>query len=154
MLLDHDGLNKTWTDGVSQSDYLGELGDFEEDDLTVHNEFALYRLHKLIGGTSHTKMDLSKNRRGADCTSSHNDLTGMFGEADESNENEDNNDTGDDDSEEVRVVGKLSFNYFRERLIEHFDILFKNKKIVWPTRNKATRKSNRVVQEMMNQQES
>ena len=58
------------------------------------------------------------------------------------------------DSEEVRVVRKLSFNYFWERLIEHFDILFKNKKIVWPTRNKATRKSNRVVQEMMNQQES
>ena len=68
MLLDHDGLNKTWTDGVSQSDYLGESGDFEEDDFIVHNEFALYRLHKLIGGTSHTKMDLSKNRRGADCT--------------------------------------------------------------------------------------
>jgi len=62
-----------------------------------------------------------------------------------------NNDTGNDDSEEVRIVRQLSFNYFRERLIEHFNILFKSKKIVWPTRNKATRKSNRVVQEMMNQ---
>ena len=37
---------------------------------------------------------------------------------------------------QVRVIRELDFDYFRARLVEHFDILFKQQKIVWPTRNK------------------
>jgi hypothetical protein len=32
----------------------------------------------------------------------------------------------------VRVVRHLSLKFFREHLVEHFDILFEQGKIVWP----------------------
>ena len=38
------------------------------------------------------------------------------------------------DSEEVRKVADLGLGYFRSRLVEHFDILFKQNKIKWPAR--------------------
>jgi hypothetical protein len=34
----------------------------------------------------------------------------------------------------VRIVRKLSLEYIRTRLVEHFDILFKNGRIQWPSR--------------------
>jgi len=39
----------------------------------------------------------------------------------------------DDPPETVRVVRNLSLNYFRRKLIEHFDILFQRKELVWPS---------------------
>ena len=35
----------------------------------------------------------------------------------------------------VRVVRKLSQTYFRERLVEHFEIRFQQHTLVWPKRN-------------------
>ena len=35
---------------------------------------------------------------------------------------------------EVRVVSKLPLGFFRSRLVEHFDIKFKNGDIKWPAR--------------------
>jgi hypothetical protein len=35
---------------------------------------------------------------------------------------------------QVGVVRDLDFEFFRGRLVEHFDILFKQQKIVWPAR--------------------
>ena len=50
-------------------------------------------------------------------------------------------DFADDD---VRVVRKLSLNYFQDRLVEHFDILFHSPSlggVVWPlSRGKQPRK--------------
>ena len=43
--------------------------------------------------------------------------------------------------EGVRVVKDLTLEYFRGRLVEHFDILFQKKQIVWPKRNKERRPS-------------
>jgi hypothetical protein len=39
-----------------------------------------------------------------------------------------------DESESVRVVRNLSLNYFRKKLIEHFNILFQHHELVWPSR--------------------
>jgi hypothetical protein len=39
----------------------------------------------------------------------------------------------DDPPETVRVVRNLSLNYFRRKLIEHFDVLFQCKELVWPS---------------------
>ena len=36
----------------------------------------------------------------------------------------------------VQVVRHLSVKYFRCKLIEHFDILFKRHELVWPTHRK------------------
>ena len=47
---------------------------------------------------------------------------------------------GDDDCVDgIHEVGKLSLNYFRQKLIEHFDIKFKAGEIIWPrSRGKQT----------------
>jgi hypothetical protein len=34
----------------------------------------------------------------------------------------------------ARIVRKLSQDYFRTRLVEYFDILFKKNRIQWPSR--------------------
>ena len=39
-----------------------------------------------------------------------------------------------DESESVRVVRNLGLNYFHEKLIEHFNILFQRHELVWPSR--------------------
>jgi hypothetical protein len=38
----------------------------------------------------------------------------------------------------LRIVRKLSLPYFRDRLVKHFDILFRQNKIKWPTQMVAT----------------
>jgi len=49
----------------------------------------------------------------------------------------DNEDVYDDDAiygENIRQTSELGLGYFRSRLVEHFDILFKQNKIQWPAR--------------------
>jgi hypothetical protein len=41
-------------------------------------------------------------------------------------------DDANDSVDGIRVVRNLSLNYFRGRLVEHFDIMFKEGKITWP----------------------
>jgi hypothetical protein len=38
----------------------------------------------------------------------------------------------------IRAVRKLSIQFFRSKLVEHFDILFKQNQIKWPSRNGLT----------------
>jgi hypothetical protein len=38
----------------------------------------------------------------------------------------------------IRAVRKLSLQFFRSKLVEHFDILFKQNQIKWPSRNGLT----------------
>ena len=46
----------------------------------------------------------------------------------------------EDDGEEaeVRVVNKLSQKYFRDRLVEHFNIMFRRGELRWPKRRGTT----------------
>ena len=52
------------------------------------------------------------------------------------------------DSSGTRVVRLLPFEFFRRKLIEHFEILFERRKIVWPRRNARTGKVRRLMREM------
>ena len=48
--------------------------------------------------------------------------------------------SNDDGFDGVRVVRNLSLTYFRGRLVEHFDIKFKEGKVKWPcSRGKVLR---------------
>ena len=38
------------------------------------------------------------------------------------------------DDGHVRIVGNLGLGFFRNRLVEHFDILFTQNRLVWPER--------------------
>lgn len=115
MLLDVDGLNDEWENGVS-GDWEGEMGQHDIEDVPL--------IFQRVGG-------------GLDF-----DFSGMG--------------SGGDDSDEARHFGSgpggagaggataaagaipvrtLGLEEFRRKLITHFDILWKQKKIVWPSRN-------------------
>ena len=129
MLLEVDGLDKSWQGGVRQSDYAEELENVDTSDPAVQNVFALYWLNNPGSNISYTgAFDLSGMGSGND--SSENNFTTMneattlpVAPPDESSTNS------------VWVVQELSLEFFRQKLVQHFDILFKMKKIVWPRRN-------------------
>ena len=53
-------------------------------------------------------------------------------------EEEDGGEEEDEGGGVVRVVNKLSLKYFRERLVEHFKILFHRGELEWPQRRGDT----------------
>jgi len=119
LLLEADGLSDRWQQGIP-SDWEGSLGDHNENDVMEHvPNFALNRLH------NPSAYDQSGMGIGDDVTREPDD-TGFV------------NDNKQHNSPEVCdgcvVVQSLTFDQFRARLVEHFDILFHQKKIQWPSR--------------------
>ena len=129
LLLDNDGLNGEWTEGVSlSSDWEGSNGELSEESIQRHVPASLRRLLDPNSELRRNGFDSSESGYGND-------------RMDTIDDNE-----GDDDDEEVtgnhmnldqdgtRHVCSLSRDYFRERLVEHFDILFERHQIIWPQR--------------------
>jgi hypothetical protein len=116
-LLEVDGLDAEWERGVL-SVWEGELGQFDPTDWATQQSFALRRLQS---ETSIRNYDVSR-----------------MGTSDN---------LGDDlappcqgtepatDDKSIRVVRKLHRDYFRRKLVEHFDILWRQNKIQWPKRH-------------------
>jgi len=48
------------------------------------------------------------------------------------------NSLSSNDNGNVHIVRELDFEFFRSKLVEHFDILYKEHRIVWPKRTNAT----------------
>ena len=116
MLLFDDGLAENWMDGA-RSDYLGDMG--------LHNPIYNNNIHVDYSGLGHGNdriehCDLSDDEESAASTSTNN--------------NNNVNNTAGDTNLRYKVVRKLDYVYFRTKLIEHFDILFQNEQIIWPTR--------------------
>jgi hypothetical protein len=128
-LLTEDGMDYCWKNGVP-TDWEGEAGLHNPDDVIMHS--AIDRINNLSGNELR-RYDTSGHGFGSDCIRWENDDDyEEFEESDHNEENEDN--VHLHDNMLVRVVPKLSQDYFRDRLVEHFDILFSQKKIVWPSR--------------------
>lgn len=113
-LLEVDGLDKPWDGGVPTSSWDGEMGGVE----AVPNSVA--RLTSDLGPRGY---DLSGMGPGSDVHEPAKD------------------DASDDDEDgdllvmdEVRCVRKLGLGFFRRKLVEHFDILWKQNKVKWPQR--------------------
>ena len=116
-LLDVDGLDVQWDDGV--------LCDIKDGNNTKDVPYAIRKMLNPIGATD---IDFSGIGPGNDCKA----------DSDCPSDNEVVEETMDavrypDGS---RNVTDLSFSYFREKLIIHFNIMFKENKIKWPTGNK------------------
>jgi hypothetical protein len=122
MLLQIDGLDKQWEEGVP-SDWEGELGANNPDDCRMHAPFAIQRLNNPelqdFGSRQH-------EQRVARIRAADNDILAE-----------------DDASTSVRqtaegaiYVNSLSYSDFRDRLIVNFDILHRTNRIQWPTRKK------------------
>ena len=113
MLLFVDGLKKSW-DGQSMcaSEYEGRFGDFEYDDFPL-------ALQHLLSPEEIRAYDSSKKV--------------MRAVAKVSERNVNDNENAPVRMDGTRNVGSLSLNYFRDRLVEHFDIKFKAGQLQWPT---------------------
>ena len=131
-LLDIDGLSDAWTGEhaatpVEESDWLGELGEHDFDGVTVGRQQIPNAILRLSNNLTDRNFDSTGMGPGADVIDESNEL---FHSRDIQSE------IGYDEDGEVpllRVVNKLSLRFFRNKLVEHFHIMWSRNKIVWPT---------------------
>jgi hypothetical protein len=128
-LLEVDGLDEKWESGVP-SEWEGELGDQDDEDIEHYGEpFALQRLHSPAARRQYDTSGIGVGKDGIMSDEEECNTTNTYS-SDSSNEG-----TVYHESEgTVKEVRKLSLTFFRGRLIEHFDILYRDGKISWPRR--------------------
>jgi hypothetical protein len=110
-LLDTDGLDKNWEQGVS-SEWEGEMGGYSNDDIPN----AVQRMHDLPISRGY---DTSGMGHGPDILDDAEALEILQQQQQQQQTAAEKNVAGDD----VRIVRNLPFKYFRRKLIEHFHIL-------------------------------
>ena len=127
-LLEIDGLDDDWERGVP-SEWEGTLGNHHLTDPKTAEFFALRRLREEESAPDEDdgNYDLCSYgyRRGHD----PNDSSSLSALSQQSVVHE--------ETRNVRRVWKLSLPFFRAKLIEHFDILWRQHKIEWPLRNRV-----------------
>lgn len=110
-LLTEDGMDDCWINGVPTS-YENE-DDLVDDDENNCEEDIVQTIESLTSTLNdHNIPDIDFN----DTSNNVNDIVVPAA------------------SESVRIVRSLEYEYFRERLVEHFTILFENNSLVWPSR--------------------
>jgi DDE superfamily endonuclease len=117
-LLDVDGLTQPWENA-------SHLGGFDNRDV---------RLMRRVKNTASENDDIAHF--------TDNTAVGRYGDdASDDNDDDDNNGdcddgttNGDIDSEHIREVHRLKLEFFRKKLVEHFNILYNRRQILWPSR--------------------
>ena len=118
-LLEVDGLDQRW-DGVNAitSEWTGDLGELDPTDVPLALSRIMSPADIRLCDTS-TVGGLSED--GGTC---------VF-----SNDDEDTDDTLTNNvTEGLRKVRHLSLDFFRSRLVDHFNIKFDRNEIIWPKR--------------------
>jgi hypothetical protein len=126
-LLEIDGLDDEWERGVP-SEWEGNLGNHHLNDPLTAEFFALHRLaspQSVPGGDGNYELCSNGYRRGHD-DSNNRSLPATSCQT-----------IANEETRNVRRVWKLSLPFFRGKLIEHFDILWRQNKIEWPLRNRV-----------------
>ena len=115
MLIDVDGLDKPW-DGVNIPNSVWDDGEFSE----LKVEEVPMALRRMLSP------DMIRNY--------DNSSVG----ADEGNDCVCEDDEGDNNASgrgnDVRKVRDMSLKFFRSKLVEHFDIMYEQRNVVWPKR--------------------
>jgi hypothetical protein len=130
-LLKIDGLHKQWEEGVP-SDWEGELGQNDPDECRLHAPFAIQRLNnpqlQQFGSREHEQASaLIRPSPNADSLESNDDISSIQRAGDG-----------------AIYVNSLSYSDFRQRLVTHFDILHRQRRLKWPTRKAPVQASNIV----------
>lgn len=126
LLLEVDGLDQGWDKGVRSTDWEGALGDNDPEEMRRHAPFAIRRLENpaQFGSRQHENdCALPRVAHGVDDT---------VGDDEASVGSNGRGNTTDDEG--AVFVNALSYTDFRERLIIHFDILYSQRRVVWPQR--------------------
>jgi hypothetical protein len=124
-LLDVDGLEEGWEEGALSPWELPYLGNHNAHDQGYH-----FALQQLLLPEQFAQFDASGMGAGTDREERTDDADG-----DEYHGSPQL--TYPRGHQGVRVVRALDFEWFRGRLVEHFDILFKRHEIKWPKRNRT-----------------
>jgi len=125
MLLETDGLDDKWEDGVV-SEWQCNMG--EHDDTSRIPQ----AIRRLLSPAQARNFDTSGMGTGTDRVADNG--------ADDAEDNNGADDAEDAGNVEVDLMGhivvkSLSLNQFRSRLIRHFNIAFKRREVKWPKRN-------------------
>ena len=122
-LLEIDGLDQPW-DGVNAvtSEWTGEFGLLELSETPLALQRILSPAEIRDYDTSRVGSVIGVNNYG-----DNNTTDDVLNDADVVT-------AGDD----VRCVRNLSLNYFRSKLVEHFEIMFNKNEIIWPMRRGVT----------------
>jgi hypothetical protein len=124
-LLEIDGLDDKWEQGVPSS-WEGELGNFEEGDV---RHYALPSAIQTLNSTAEFRnFDLSGMGAGDDHAETSYVNCEVVDTAPAISASTESQTDGP-----ISVLS-LSQNYFKNKLVNHFDILFWQNKIVWPSR--------------------
>ena len=144
MLLEIDGLDEAW-DGmkVPTSDSEGDLGDLEEEDVPeavrrALNPSQIRAYDTTIIGAADREEDEERVRgvsTGPTLDEDEDDVDRDIISVEEDTLVSDSD--GDGDDTDVRVVHHLSQKFFRDRLVEHFNIVFRGGGLTWPKRRGA-----------------
>jgi len=129
-LLEHDGLDKHWTEGVAL-DYEGDMGLRDPEDVDPTETVVSMPIRCLLNPSARRKYDTSAMGVGID----------GYAEDDTDDDPEDVQQTvgrvAAVAEDGVTVVRHLSRTQFIDRLVVHFDIAFKKNEIMWPKRNRV-----------------
>ena len=133
-LLEKDGLAEQWEEGALSR---WETKEMAGNDMEVHDRsFAIQRL---MNPEDFARYDSSGMGYGTDVTEDpeddETDLSPLQHVGGKTYGRGETNEHG------YRVVTELDWGYFRERLIEHFHIMFSSGQIVWPRRNRSMNNS-------------
>jgi hypothetical protein len=138
-LLEVDGLDINWEEG-NVSDWEGELGNHDLQDVNVHLPFAVARL---LSPAEMRSFDVAESPWFQQNHGPNNHAAGLHQAQErrfEQNEARLYTEQENATAGGVRVVKDLSLAYFRNKLIEHFDISFHRNEIIWPgKRNRVAR---------------
>ena len=133
-LLEKDGLDERWEDGALSIWETEEFGGNEQ--AVFDRSFAIERL---MNPQEYVRFDSSRMGTGTDVAQDLND--------EETDISPLQHNSGkvygrwETDSDGFRVVRELDWSYFRERLIEHFHIMFTLNQVKWPNRNRVSNSS-------------
>ena len=140
MLLEIDGLDEPW-DGrqINTSEWEGDLGELEPNDVPLAMRRVLNpaQIRKYdttqIGLVNHNDEEEDDDRREA-ADGDEQDVAEAL-EMAEDNISIDDDFTGNVGGVGgVRVVRNLSLQFFRSKLVEHFNIMFRRGELNWPKR--------------------
>ena len=133
-LLEKDGLDERWEDGALSIWETEEFGGNEQ--AVFDRSFAIERL---MNPQEYVRFDSSGMGTGTDVAQDLND--------EETDISPLQHNSGkvygrwETDSDGFRVVRELDWSYFRQRLIEHFHIMFTWNQVKWPKRNRVSNNS-------------
>jgi len=130
MLLEVDGLHEQWEQGFPSDWECGDMGGNDPSEMARMAPHAIRRLNnpqlQSFGGRQHEN---SSRQQTAMSNQPSSQEDGSVLDDDDLSTNE------RQDIDGAICVKSLSYFDFRVRLIEHFDILHRQNKIEWPTRN-------------------